>query len=323
MHDKSRCTRAAIHRWWIAAATFAIAVCIATPVWADGPTAEELEAFEGHVERGASLLDEEEYDDAIEELEQAREIIDHPGIALRLAEVYSEWERCSHATEEFESVLAQDDVDERMVQAAEEGLEQLEDCVEMVLLSVECSPDHARLVIRGDEVDEKVDCPFEGEVVAGPLEVRAEADDYEESIEHIELEPGDDPQLTMTLEQVVEEVEPVDDDGDGWVPYASFGAMGAGVLMLAGGGLLDRRAGQRASEMAEARDAGDQQRIDELESDASTARKANIALYAGGLTLLASGVALQFIDFGSTAPEDEPGLSMDFGPGSVSARIQW
>lgn len=308
-------------------AAFTVAVLMATPAIADQPTPEQLEAFEAHVERGASLLDDEDYAAGIEELKVARQIVDHPRLAVRIAEAYADWGRCARAEEEFEVLAEREDIDDETRQAVADSLEGLDDCVAMASLSVECTPEDARLMLaprEEAETDEKsVHCPFEGDIAARHWEVRAIAEGYEDAVESVAIEEGDAVELAMTLEETIEEIEPVDEDDTDWAPLVGYGAIGTGAALLVGGGILDRRAGDRATRLAAARDDGDQARIDDLESDARTARIANIALYAGGLTLIAGGVALQFVDLGSSDDEVAPGFSLHVGPGSVTTRLQW
>lgn len=294
----------------------------AATAFAQNPTAEEMEAFEGHIERGGKLLDDEEFEAAIEELNLARQIVDHPRIAIRVAEAYGDWGRCSLAEEEFQLVLDSEEVDDDTIEIAKERMARLEDCVAMAHLSVSCTPGEARLFVEGDDGEEQVDCPFDGDVVAGTWKARATAPDHEEIAKTIELQEGEDRQVQLVLEKSLD-IDVAQKGGADWMSLAAYGAMGTGAALLVGGGLLDRRAGQRVTEMAEARDEGDLSRVEQLESDARSARITNIALYAGGLTLIAGGVALYFVGGGESEMTEEPGFSLQLAPGGISTRIRW
>lgn len=283
----------------------------ATSAMAQDLSGEEMEAFESHVAKGGNLLQQEEYEPAIAELEQARELIDHPRLSIGVANAYLDWGRCARATEEYEILLERDDLDDDQRQQVTEAVEQARnECVEMAPLNIDCTPADAVLHIDG----EPADCPFDDDVAAGQRSIEVTADGFETHTETIDVVPAEITETTIAL--APEEVEPPPTD---WVNIASYGAMGTGAAMLVGGGLLDYRAGSRSTEIAQAQQEGDFDRIHELEQSASTARTANAILYAGGLAFVAGGLVLQFVDFGSSdTGDDNAGFAVGLGPSGIS-----
>ncbi len=306
----------------VGALVAALLMIFAVPAAAD-ISPEEFEAFERHVERSGTLLREGEFGAGIDELEQAIEIIDHPRIAMRIAQAYEDWGRCDRAGQEYQALLERDDIDDQMRAGISENVEGLGDCTEMAPLEIACEPEGAELRIEGDGFEQEGACPFFEEVAAGDYQVEIWAQGFESWSDQISVRPMEGASLEIRLEEpmIVEELED-DVDGMHWSSPVSFGAMGVGVLMLAGGGILDYQAGSRAVQLAEARDDGDLARVDELESSAASARVANIGLYAGGALFLAGGLALYFLDF-SPSDDIDGGLSLGISPTGISATLNW
>lgn len=285
-----------------------------TSVQAQDLPEEDLKIFERHLSEGGQSLDAGDYESAIDHLDQARELIDHPRLSVSIAGAYLAWQRCSNAEREYEQLLERDDIGDDQRGRVEQGLaEAREDCVETATLRVSCEPASTQLRIDGDSVD----CPFEGEVEAGEVGLTASADGFESHSETLILEPHEVMDTRVTL--VAEEIEEPPSD---WVPMASYGAIGLGSVMLLSGGVVDYRAGSRSTEIAQAQNAGDQQRLQELESDASSARKLNAILYLGGLTFVGGGLALQFLDIGGS-DNDAADFAFGLTPTGFATTLRW
>jgi hypothetical protein len=202
-------------------------------------------------------------------------------------------------------------------------VEGLADCTEVAPLEIACSPDGAAVQIEGEQFQSEASCPFSEDVAAGDYEIEISAEGYQPWSEQINVVPVDGARVEVELEEAMV-VEELDHEVDGvhWSTPVSYGAIGAGVLMLAGGGFMDYRAGNRATQIAEARDEDDLARVEELEGAAGSARFANIGLYAGGGLLLVGGVALFLIDFSPS--EDVDGrVSLGLTPRGISATLTW
>ncbi len=293
-----------------------VAFFTSQPAVAQDLSEEEMASFEAHLSEGGTLLDEEVFDRAIEELDQARQLIDHPRLSVSIAGAYLKWGRCAQAESEYSTLLERDDLDERQQTRSEQGLEDAKnDCVEMATLRVRCEPDDAELQIDG----ERHDCPFEDDVAVGNYQIEVSAEGFETHSESVAVEAN-----SVADTEIALMVQEVDEPSTNWVPIASYSAVGAGALMLAGGGFLDYRAGARSTEIAEAQQEGDMARIEELEASASSARTANALLYVGGLSLVAGGVALLILDPGaSESANDGSTFSLGLSPTGISTTLRW
>ncbi len=276
--------------------------------------AEDLETFEHHLSQGGQSLDTGDYETAIEHLDQARQLIDHPRLSVSIASAYLAWERCSQAESEFQALLQRDDIDDEQRHQARSGLDEArQDCAETATLRVRCEPASTELRIDG----EMVECPFEGEVEAGEVGINASADGFQTHSEVLIAKPHETVESSISL--VTEEIDEPPSD---WLSLASYGALGLGSVMLLGGAVVDYRAGSRSTEIAQAQNEGNHERVLELESDASSARKLNAFLYLGGLTFVGGGLVLQLLDFGDSE-SGEPGFALGLTPRGVSTSITW
>lgn len=274
----------------------------------------EMEAFEAHLAQAASLLSEEEFEGAISELDQARAIIDHPRLAMRVADAYRDWGRCARAEEEYLALLERDDLGDEgqaRVQGDLEGI--AESCVEHATLRIRCEPAGARLSIDGQEMA----CPFDDDLVVGRRDIDVQAPGYEPYSATVEIAAGEVTEVDVGL--VAEVVEPPPTD---WISMAGYGAMGLGAALVVTGAVVDYRAGSRTDQVIEARQSADQSRLDELESQAGTARVATFILYGTGAVLVATGAVVTFggLDFGVG---DQARFSAEVSLGGVSATLRW
>lgn len=296
--------------------SLALLIALAIPLTATAQdlSPEQMEAFEQHIASGGKFMDEGRFKEAIDELSQARELIDHPRLSVGIAGAYLSLDRCSAAQREFQSLVERPDLSEELQERAQTGLaEARDDCQEVAALRIDCQPAEVSLRLDGQPIS----CPFEEDVLVGDHPVEASAQGFEDHASTITVVPEEVTEVRITLDPV--EVEP---PSGGWATYVSYGAMGAGALMLAGGGMLDYRAGARSTEIAQAQQQGDFDRIAELESSASTAKLTTAILYVSGVALLGGGIALQFIDL-SSSDEDSSGFAVDLSPGGISTTFRW
>lgn len=319
----------------------------AQPAAAD-VSAEEMEAFQAHLERGSSLLDDEEFHAAIDELDQARQIIDHPRITVRIVEAFRNLDRCSKAESEYASLAAREDLSDEIIDELDQERARLDECVEHVDVVIECQPDSATVHLEGADIDDDFACPYTARLPVDTLVIRVEADGYEPVEEELSLQPGVDEALEYVLVPVEEDEEEdavaVDDREDDavavdeqvqpppadqvepesprWPTILGISAMGVGAAMVAGGGLIDYGARSRLTELAEARDDGDIERVENLQSSASDRQLIAGALYGGGAAFLVGGLVLNLIDF-SSSPDDESGVSFRVNPTGISTLWRW
>ena len=99
-----------------------------TAVEAQEPTKEELQEFRSHLEEGGELLKAEKYEQAIDELERARAIVDHPKISLSIANAYRKSDQCKEAREEYDALSKRGDIDDEMSSKIASGISKLEAC---------------------------------------------------------------------------------------------------------------------------------------------------------------------------------------------------
>ena len=299
---------------------FVAILVLAAPAIAQDVSEEELESFEGHVETAVTLLADDDYKPAIEEFDQAREIIDHPRLSVAIAEAYLDWQRCSRAEDEFRQLQGRDDLDDDQLDAVDTGLgEATDDCIEHARLDVECSPPNASLRLE----DRTVDCPYTEDVAVGDFEFEAIADGHESQFETITVDRGE-------INRVAIELSPkVADDPDSsidWLPIATWSTVGIGSALLIGGGVSDYRAGRRTTLAARAHDEGDDDRVAELEAEADSARTRTMVLYGLGGGLLVAGLTAHFIDVESLLAGDTEGsadYSLRVGPTAISTVVRW
>ncbi|MBA2660694.1 MAG: hypothetical protein H0U74_00240 [Bradymonadaceae bacterium] len=274
---------------------------------AQGPNPAEVEAFQAHLARGGQLLEDESYESAINELEQARQIIDHPRISLSIAAAFRAWGRCQQAQAEYQRLAGVENLGDDNQERLDRGLERLDGCVEMAALTVSCeSPDTA---LHIDEA--RVACPYRDELPVGTYAIRALREGYLDYHATASLEPGQTTALEIYMQPTA--LDPPDDEAPsivtaieqppteaGWTAYLGYASMAAGGLLIAAGAFSDHGAGDRTSQMLEAHLAADTGRLNELEGEADSARIRTIGLYAGGALLLGTGLVLHFTDFGRT-----------------------
>ncbi len=318
-----------------------LSALVATPLAAE-LTPEDMQMLETHLERGRDHLDEGNFEAAIDDLEQARQLHDHPLISVNIAEAYRKLNRCSIAEAEYEALAARDDLEGEVRAEFEEGREKLDECVETVQLSIECVPEEATIELQGPDMEEQFDCPFVDEMEVGMVRVEVSKPGFQTEVLEIVLEAGEDSSVEVALDAEPEpEEEPLASDageevGDESVPdeplvaagepqwptIASLAAIGVGTAMIAGGGLVDYGSRSRAEELAAARDAGDREYLETLESQGTNRRLTAGILYTGGLLFIAGGVTLQLIDF-TPSESNSSNLSIWASPTGITTTISW
>lgn len=297
-----------------------VVFCLLAPSAAAQDVSEQqLETFERYVAEASELIDEGDYEAGIERFEQAREIIDHPRLSVAIADAYLQWNRCAQAEAQYERLLDRDDLGEQRREAVGAGLREARtDCTQMAILQIECAPDETTLRIQDADVTDAA-CPFEGDVPTGELEVEAEAADHVGVVETVAVDREGPNRHQFDLMHVDEA------SGPDWAPVATWGTMGVGGALLVGGLISDYRTGNRIEEAAQARDDGDYQRLEQLESDADSARTRTALLYTGGGLLMAGGLALHLVGV-DTLFGDEPdqgAATLEVGPGTVRTIVRW
>lgn len=325
-----------------AIASLMLIVLIATPAWA-GMSAEDMQLLETHLERGRDHLDEGNYESAIEDLDEARQIHDHPLISVNIAEAFRKLGRCSEAKIEYDALAERDDLDDESTEDFEAGRAQLDQCVEMTGLTIECIPEDAQIWLQTSEREAQFDCPYDKQTPVGEVQIKVVSETFEPKTFEISLTAGENKAVEIKLEAVAEDAdEAVEEDADeedesvdapaeieesvadepSWPTVVGFGAIGVGAALIAGGGVVDYGSRSRAAELAEARDAADQERFDSLADTGDSRRLMAAIFYGSGLSLVAGGAILQFIDFSSTSSE-EPTFSVGAAPTGVTAIFQW
>ena len=299
---------------------FAASIIDPSPAWAQDPTPEEIERFQGHLQQGGTLLEEERYHEAIAELEEARQIIDHPRIALSIAGAYGDWGRCEQALYEYETLQSRDELSDDISERLERGLSRIQECVPMGKLTILCEPQRAVLNIDGQSSA----CPFEEERRVDDYQITVSLDGFQSHQETVSVSSHQETTLKIELQP---EITPVEDDAPSdmdWIAMAGFGAIGLGSAVLIGGGFSDLSSRNRTGEIAAAYGQGDGARLAQLESEADSARLRTAILYGAGGIFLATGIALQFIDLStddSSAPQ--AGLSLSVSPTAFATTWRW
>lgn len=296
------------------------------------PSSEDIELFQQHLAQGGQFLEEGRYPEAIEALESAQAIIEHPRIALSIAGAYRDWGRCQRSRHEYEALSRVDGLDEETKQRLERGLGRLDDCVERAQLSVQCTPEGGEFFLDG----EAQSCPFEADVEVGERELKLSAQGYQSERRIVEVLPLEGAQVSMVLQEQEEEEEEAPAKVEIrepkaqkekippvvlWTRVGGYTALGLGVGALAGGVISDLSAGGRVSEMAQSYEDGDFSRIEELERMANSARLRTILLYSGGALFIATGIVLSAVD---VAPiPDAADFVVGLSPQGLWARMRW
>ncbi len=324
----------------VAVVALVVGILAGTPVYGSVSelSDEDIQSFENHLRQSGEYLGEEEFALAIEELRDARELIDHPRIAIRMGQAYDEWGRCLDAEQTYLELLDRDDVSESDREGIQGLLDELGSCVEPGRLTVDCQPERTTIEMSGGDLEGPriINCPIDEDVAAGEYRLQGRAEGHQEATISVRVEEGDEIRASLRLSPESEEPDSVDepdvpevaeepDSGRHTLNWVGMGAMGTGVLMLAGGGILDLRAGSRNDDLAAARDDGDVQRVRDLQDSASRARTATWALYGTGLAMVGGGLALTLMSFDS--PDEEGlqrrGFNVEVSPSGVHLFQRW
>ena len=287
----------------------ATGLSVADEAHAQRPSAEDMQRFEGHVSEGANAMERGDYDRAVDELEQAAQIIDHPRLNLQLGDAYASAGQCLDAERTYRDILARDDLDDRTLRRTDQRLIDLGECPTKGEVFFQCTPADTEITVDGRHLP----CGQWVELEHGSYRMTARRDRYESLALRVELEVGD--RLEEPVQLIPEPHTPTE-----WTTYAGFAGVGAGALLLSLGMVQDMRTSSRAEELIAAREAGDQARVDDLLSSARRSRVTTPLAYGVGTAAAAGGVALLL--FGGSN-DDAQGLSLGVGPSSVRVSFSW
>lgn len=297
------------------------AALMITPVPAAGQDVprEKLEEFEQHVAAGATLYKKEQYDQALEQFRQARNIADHPKLSYKIGRTLEQLNRCAKARSAYRRYLDYEGLDDSDRESARKRLEGLDDCKPLGQLDVRCVPETARVAIG----KQTFDCPTSVDLEAGSYQLEVSADGHPSRQVEVDVRPDTTREKTVDLTR--SSTPPTD-----WRPYAQWGGIGLGGALLVGGLVSDLSAIARHDRIADAAFEGDTERLDELSTQARTARTRTIILYTSGALLASGGVALYLLDNSSDssaglfAPSDDgPRAGVRVGAGHVGAFVRW
>lgn len=268
-----------------------------SPLMAGPPTAEEMQRFERHVSQGAEAMESEDYKQAVDELTMAAEIIDHPRLQLQLVEAYIALGRCDSAEQTTVELEERDDVDQAMRERIASRRAALEDCKGTGELFLRCDPEDLVVTIE----DESFPCSEWMDLQAGVYRGTARHEGYASEPVRVEVLPDEPVEESVVLSK---RSDAVDQEGRSKLTYSGLGSLGLGGLLMGFGVFQEMRTSGRAEKMIEARNAGDDEQIANLRSDASRSRALTIASFSLGLTAIASGTVLWWYSLARSDEED-------------------
>lgn len=295
-HSQERVRSGDALRWLVALSIVLLSLGAAGVDVALAQSERDMARFERHLKEGAQLLEASEYARAVEEFEAAREIVDHPRIVFSIADAYEKWGRCARARRGYQGLLDRQDIREALADAARGRLDDIDECVEMTTLAVECEPASATVNVA----DHRFDCPGEVDLPVGDHEVRVEAAGYETHTSQASLQPEQDTHERIVLIRQARTSQ----GSDEWMRYAAWGSLGVGAGLMIWGGIADHSAVNRADDIAVAREAGDDQRVQSLLDEADSNRTKTVVLYSAGAALVGTGLVLHWLapDSSETSP---------------------
>jgi hypothetical protein len=261
----------------------------------------ELRAFEEHVRRGGNYLQEERYAEAVEELERARAIVDHPRVAVTIARAHEQWGQCVEARKRARELSLRSDLDEGAQRVVVDIMSATRSCAQDGRLMVGCRPEQAIVEISGRPAMGG-QCPADLELPAGRHTVVVTAAGYVREEVSVELEALETKEISLVLGRASEPVAAAEGSagaGSSMRPTA-YGALGAGAVLLTVGVVSDLGAHRRLEAMLGTEDPD---RLNALEAEASRARSRTLGLYGGGAGLVAVGGVLWYL---SRQPAGDP-----------------
>jgi hypothetical protein len=265
---------------------------------------ESVETFRSHVQRGVELKKDGKLRDALASFQKAREIADHPKLALATGRIHEQIGDCGAARAEFDQGREDPRSDEDLKQKFDEAIAANTECVDRGVLTVECDPQGASLSVGGDTVV----CPAEIELPAGEHTIEASAPERQSRSVAVTVEPAG--QHHQTIELGVPWQKPA-------VTYVTYGALGLGGAFLVGGILSDASASSRQDDMLQASERGDVQATRRLADEAESAQVTTVVLYSAAAVFLAGGAALWVY-----GPEAEAFLTEDDAPASAQLHVR-
>lgn len=299
----------------------ALILLFALPADAQQPTKSDIEAFESHVKRGSELLDSGDYREGIDQLEKAREIIDHPRVVFTIADAYRQWGRCEIADSRYRDLLARKDVGDDMADRIRADMDRLDSCIQKTTLIVECEPPDARVEVA----DQEFACGDRLNLEVGEVTVKVNAPGYRSETRSVKLTRDEVLRERISLQQVPTSNEK-DSSGVHWQTYAGFGSLGLGSALLIGGFFSDVSAVRRGQNILTAQQDGDTQRVAELEDEARRAKTRTAVFYITGAVAVSAGVVLLTLDQtpdSETAGPDGAQLQLGLRGLGLSANVRW
>ena len=287
-----------------------------------------VEQFEQHVVTAAEARSDGDYETAIEHFQAAIAIADRPRLHLEVADAYTALDDCLNAEQTLHRLLDHDDADDALEQAAQRRLETIGDCPVDGRLAVECTPSDALITVElrdGGRSIKEAPCPVRWTVPPGDYTVVGTGEDRSTDRRDVSIAPNEMTRTSLTL------ISPGDDIADDrsapthWSQYASYGALGAGTLLVSIAGISDRNAPRRLQELRNARDAGDQAAIDQWTEHNASIRRRNFILYGSGAALLIGGGAALTWNLmgGPDSQQDQPVFGLQATPTEIQLRLKW
>lgn len=270
------------------------------------PAAAPTEADRAEARRLKNLafekISEGSYAQGIDLLEAAHRAVPHPTFLFNIAVVYDQWSgHCSESLAAFDRFF-EACADCQVLELAERRFERVKEKCE-VALSVRSVPPDALVLLDGGEVEGRT--PFDVTLRPGRYRVRLEREGFEPHAEEVQLEPGRDRSLSVSL--VPRATEPPRPDlaasaAPGRRPGAllrawGWAALGAGAVGVAVGTVF---AVSSLDTVEEADDLARDPNVDpsEVAEARDEARSAAVVSYVGygvGLAGVGTGILLHVL----------------------------
>lgn len=292
---------------------------------------EEMERFQGYVRQGSELIENREFREGLQQLQKARDMIDHPTISLSIARAYRDWGRCANAQEEYTNLLEREGLSDEIRAAIVRGLRLMPECQELAEVRISCDPEDVLLTLQSQSYH----CPLQEDLPVGEYLLSASAEGYEDFQKSFRLGPDDLLELDVVLIEIAQvpsaelpAVSSGEEDDRSLLRYAGLASAGVGLGLLAGGFIVDLGASSRTDEIAFASAENDRARLAELEEEAKSARLSAGLLYGSGLFFVGGGLAFHFLYpslFNQDKDRSQSYLrpSLEFGPTSVQSTWRW
>lgn len=247
---------------WFCALALALACFAVTDASAARPTQKQREAAREHANNGRDLFKNSKYEEAIDEFRAAEDIIHAPPHLLYVARSLQKLGRLLEARKEYTKII-----EEKLLPTAPKAFYKAQQVSRAERDELDQQIPKITVAIQGpalEDVTVAIDgVPVDAAVLAEPLpldpgehKVEAEAPGYDSDRETFELQAGEG---TVAVELLLVQTggTPIEPDGDEDeepvdVPIPPIIVMGAGVAVLAVGGITGGLALGKADELKEA-----------------------------------------------------------------------